>query len=44
MLWINVNKQVILNVYKELYTSEIIDYVAYLAFLSSCLVRGDFNV
>jgi hypothetical protein len=30
--------------YKELYTPEIIDYVAYLAPLSSCLVRGDFNV
>jgi hypothetical protein len=44
MLWINVNKQAILNVYKELYTPEIIDYVAYLAPLSSCLVGGDFNV
>jgi hypothetical protein len=32
------------NVYKELYTSEIIDYVAYLAPFSSCLVREDFNV
>jgi hypothetical protein len=30
--------------YKELYTSEIIDYVAYLASLSSCLVKEDFNV
>jgi hypothetical protein len=44
MLWINVNKQAILNVYKELYTLEIINYVAHLALLSSCLVRGDFNV
>jgi hypothetical protein len=44
MLWINVNKQVILNMYKESYTLEIIDYVAYLAPFSSCLVGGDFNV
>jgi hypothetical protein len=44
MLWIDVNKQAILNVYRELYTPEIIDYVAYLASLSSCLVGGDFNV
>jgi hypothetical protein len=44
MLWIDVNKQTILNVYKELYTLEIINYVAHLASLSSCLVKGDFNV
>jgi hypothetical protein len=44
MLWINVNKQAILNVYKELHTLEIIDYIAYLTLFSSCLVRGDFNV
>jgi hypothetical protein len=44
MLWIDVNKQAILNIYRELYTSEIIDYVAYLALLSSCLVKRDFNV
>jgi hypothetical protein len=44
MLWINVNKQAILNVYKESHTSEIIDYVAYLAPSSSYLVKGDFNV
>jgi hypothetical protein len=44
MLWIDVNKRAILNVYKEPHTSEIIDYVAYLAPLSSCLVREDFNV
>jgi hypothetical protein len=44
MLWINVNKQAILNVYREPHTPEIIDYVAYLAPFSSCLVRGDFNV
>jgi hypothetical protein len=31
-------------VYKESHTSEIIDYVTYLAPPSSCLVRGDFNV
>jgi hypothetical protein len=31
-------------VYKEPHTPEIIDYVAYLASFSSCLVRGDFNV
>jgi hypothetical protein len=43
MLWIDVNKQAILNVYKELYTPEMIDYVAYLAFLSSCLIKKDFN-
>jgi hypothetical protein len=30
--------------YKELYISEIINYVAYLALLSSCLVKRDFNV
>jgi hypothetical protein len=30
--------------YKEPHTLEIIDYVAYLASLNSCLVRGDFNV
>jgi hypothetical protein len=30
--------------YKELYTSEIINYVAYLAPFSSCLIKGDFNV
>jgi hypothetical protein len=44
MLWIDVNKQAILNVYKESHTLEIIDYVAYLALFSSCLIRGDFNV
>jgi hypothetical protein len=44
MLWINVNKQAILNVYKEPHTSEIIDYVAYLVLFSSCLIRGDFNI
>ena len=44
MLWINVNKQAILNIYKEPHTSEIIDYVAYLAPFSSCLVKRDFNV
>jgi hypothetical protein len=44
MLWINVNKQAILNVYREPHTLEIIDYVAYLVPLSSCLVEGDFNV
>jgi hypothetical protein len=44
MLWINVNKQAILNMYKELYTLEIIDYVAHLAPFSSCLVKRDFNV
>jgi hypothetical protein len=44
MLWINVNKRAIFNVYRESHTPEIIDYVAYLAPLSSCLVRGDFNV
>jgi hypothetical protein len=44
MLWIDVNKQAILNMYRESYTSEIIDYVAHLAPFSSCLVRGDFNV
>jgi hypothetical protein len=43
MLWINVNKQAILNMYKEPHTPEIIDYVAHLAPSSSCLVRGDFN-
>jgi hypothetical protein len=31
-------------VYKELHTPEIIDYVAYLAPFSSCLVREDFNI
>jgi hypothetical protein len=30
--------------YKEPHTSEIIDYVAYLASLSSCLIKKDFNV
>jgi hypothetical protein len=30
--------------YKEPHTPEIIDYVAYLALFSSCLVREDFNV
>jgi hypothetical protein len=30
--------------YKELYTPEIIDYVAYLAPFNSCLVKKDFNV
>jgi hypothetical protein len=30
--------------YKESHTSEIINYVAYLAPLSSCLVKRDFNV
>jgi hypothetical protein len=44
MLWIDVNKQAILNVYKELYILEMIDYVAYLALFNSCLVKGDFNV
>jgi hypothetical protein len=44
MLWINVNKQAILNVYKKPHTSEIIDYVAHLAPLSSCLIKRDFNV
>jgi hypothetical protein len=44
MLWIDVNKRAILNVYKEPHTSEIIDYVTYLASLSSCLVKRDFNV
>jgi hypothetical protein len=44
MLWIDVNKRAILNVYKELHTPEIIDYVTYLAPFSSCLVGGDFNV
>jgi hypothetical protein len=44
MLWIDVNKQAILNVYREPHTPEIIDYVAYLAPFSSCLVGGDFNV
>jgi hypothetical protein len=44
MLWIDVNKRAILNVYRELHTLEIIDYVAYLAPLSSCLVKRDFNV
>jgi hypothetical protein len=31
-------------VYKELYTPEIINYIAYLAPLNSCLIREDFNV
>jgi hypothetical protein len=44
MLWINVNKQAIFNVYREPHTPEMINYVAHLAPLSSCLVRGDFNV
>jgi hypothetical protein len=44
MLWIDVNKRAILNVYKEPHMSEMIDYVAYLTPLSSCLVGGDFNV
>jgi hypothetical protein len=44
MLWIDVNKRAILNVYKEPYTSEIINYVTYLVSLSSCLVKKDFNV
>jgi hypothetical protein len=44
MLWIDVNKQAILNVYREPHTPEIIDYVAYLAPPNSCLVGGDFNV
>jgi hypothetical protein len=44
MLWINVNKQAILNMYRKSHTPEIIDYVAYLAPLSSCLVKRDFNV
>jgi hypothetical protein len=43
MLWIDVNKQAILNVYRKLYTPEIIDYVAHLAPSSSCLVGRDFN-
>jgi hypothetical protein len=30
--------------YKEPYTPEIIDYVAYLAPFNSCLVKRDFNV
>jgi hypothetical protein len=29
--------------YKESHTPEMIDYVAYLASSSSCLVRRDFN-
>jgi hypothetical protein len=29
--------------YKEPHTSEIIDYVAYLAPFNSCLVKEDFN-
>jgi hypothetical protein len=44
MLWINVNKQAILNMYKKSHTPEIIDYVAYLAPFSSCLIKRDFNV
>jgi hypothetical protein len=44
MLWIDVNKQAILNMYRESHTPEIIDYVAYLAPSSSCLVKRDFNV
>jgi hypothetical protein len=44
MLWIDVNKQAILNIYKEPYTPEIIDYVAHLAPLNSYLVKKDFNV
>jgi hypothetical protein len=44
MLWINVNKRAILNMYRKPHTPEIIDYVAYLAPPSSCLVKGDFNV
>jgi hypothetical protein len=44
MLWINVNKQAILNVYKKPHTLEIIDYVTYLALFSSCLIKRDFNV
>jgi hypothetical protein len=30
--------------YKEPYTPEIIDYIAYLAPFNSCLIGGDFNV
>jgi hypothetical protein len=43
MLWIDVNKRAILNVYREPHTSEMIDYIAHLAPPSSCLVEGDFN-
>jgi hypothetical protein len=43
MLWIDVNKQAIFNVYKKPHTLKIIDYVAYLAPFNNCLVK-DFNV
>jgi hypothetical protein len=44
MLWIDVNKRVILNMYREPHTPEIIDYITYLTPFSSCLVKRDFNV
>jgi hypothetical protein len=43
MLWIDVNKQAIFNVYREPHTPEMIDYVTHLAPPNSCLVEGDFN-
>jgi hypothetical protein len=30
--------------YKELYTPEIIDYIAYLVLLNSYLIKRDFNI
>jgi hypothetical protein len=41
---INVNKHTILNIHKKSYISKIINYVTYLVFFGSYLVKRDFNI
>ncbi|PSS19962.1 hypothetical protein M430DRAFT_101088, partial [Amorphotheca resinae ATCC 22711] len=40
---INVKGYAILNVYRQLQTLEVIDYITYLLPLVKCLIKGDFN-
>ena len=44
MLWLNVNGYLILNVYRQPSTDEVIDYVTSLVPLANYVIRGDFNV
>ena len=44
LLWLDVNNRVILNVYRQPQTPEVLEYITHLLPPSNCLIGGDFNV
>ena len=43
LLWIDVERYTILNVYRQPQRPEVLEYVIYLSLPPNCLIGGDFN-